>query len=261
MNYPSDFHNKIIFGDCLDIMPHIPDSSVDMILCDLPYAITSRNSWDSIIPFDKLWDQYKRICKAGAVIALTAAQPFSSELVMSNRDMFKYEIIWVKNKSSGFLNAKKMPLRKHESILIFYSSKTVYNPQKTHGHKPASRFTQNTGCGTNYGKTIKGFSGGGQTDRYPTSVLDFDVVNNISNSRVHPTQKPVPLFENLIKTYTNAGMIVLDNCIGSGTTAIAARNTGRIFIGIEKEKEYYDIASKRLNDNQLDLFHNEKQKM
>lgn len=253
MNYPSDFHNKIVFGDCLDVMTYIPDSSIDMVLCDLPYAITSRNLWDCIIPFDKLWGQYKRICTKNAVIALTAAQPFSSELVISNRDMFKYELIWVKNKSSGFLNAKKMPLRQHESVLIFYDSQPIYNPQKTQGHKPANSFTQNTGCGNNYGKTTKGFSGGGWTDRHPTSVLHFDVVNNDSNLRIHPTQKPISLFEYLIKTYTDPGMLVLDNCAGSGTTCLAAKNTDRNFIGIEKEKEYYDAANKRLLVN-VDLF-------
>jgi len=253
MNYPLDFHNKIILGDCLDIMPYIPDASVDMVLCDLPYAITSRNSWDCIIPFDKLWEQYRRICTKGAVIALTAAQPFSSELVMSNRDMFKYDLIWVKNKSSGFLNAKKMPLRQHESVLIFYDSQSVYNPQKTQGHKPANSFTQNTGCGSNYGRTTKGFSGGGWTDRHPASILNFNVVNNDSHLRIHPTQKPISLFEYLIKTYTNPGMLVLDNCSGSGTTCLAAKNTDRIFIGIEKEKEYYDAANKRLLSN-TDIF-------
>lgn len=248
MTYPDEFINKIILGDCLDIMPFIPDNSVDMILCDLPYGITARNEWDNVIDFDKLWQEYNRIIKNNAVVALTAVQPFASQLIISNLKMFRYEIIWEKNKSTGFLNANKMPLRKHENILIFYKNLPVYNPQKTTGHKPVNSYTKHTSDGNNYGDTKIGISGGGQTDRYPTSILKIDVVNNDSNDKIHPTQKPIELFEYLIKTYTNQDMLVLDNCIGSGTTAVACQNLNRNFIGIEADKNYYELARKRIKN-------------
>src|SRR5690606_33568674 len=187
--------------------------------------------WDQIIPFDKLWEQYNRIIKDNGAIVLTAVKPFSAMLIMSNPKMYRYDIIWRKNKSTGFLNAKKMPLRQHEEILVFYKKTPTYNPQKTTGHKPANSYTKHTSDGTNYGKTKTGISGGGQTDRYPTSVLDIKVMNNDDPNKFHPTQKPVELFEWLIKTYTNEGDIVLDNCMGSGTTAVACLNTNRNYIG------------------------------
>ena len=240
--------NKIHLGDCLDLMEKIEDNSIDMILCDLPYGMTARNKWDVIIPFKDLWQQYKRIAKKNAAIVLTAAQPFSAQLIMSNPEMFRYELIWQKNKKTGFLNANRMPLRAHENILVFYEKLPVYNPQKTTGHKPVNSYTKHTSDGLNYGETKTGIKGGGQTDRHPTSVLYFPVVNNDSEDKFHPTQKPVELFEWLIRTYTNEGDVVLDNCIGSGTTAIACLNSGRQFIGIEKDEEYYQRCSDRINE-------------
>ncbi len=208
----------------------------------------TQNSWDSLIDLNLLWPEYERIIKNNGAIVLTSIQPFTSILVTSNLKLFRYEYIWEKNKSTGFLNAKKMPLRNHESILIFYKELSVYNPQKTSGHKPVNSYTKNTSDGSNYGKTKIGICGGGQTDRYPKSILKFKVVNNDNSGgdRLHPTQKPVPLFEYLIKTYTNEGDVVLDNCIGSGTTAVSCINLNRKFIGIEKEEKYVDSACERI---------------
>lgn len=246
MTFSESFYDKIILGDCLEVMKSIPDESVDMILCDLPYGVTAQNKWDVIIPFDELWTAYKRITKKNAAIVLTATQPFASQLIMSNPKMFRYDLIWEKNKSTGFLNAKKMPLRRHELVLVFYRKSPIYNPQKTTGHKPVNSFTKHTSDGTNYGQTKVGIKGGGQTDRYPTSILEFPVVNNDSESKSHPTQKPVELFEWLIKTYTREGMVVLDNCLGSGTTAVACKNLNRRYIGIEKDEGYWKTATERL---------------
>ncbi|MFB8425981.1 DNA-methyltransferase [Priestia megaterium] len=239
--------NQVYNVNCLDSegMKAIPDKSIDFILCDLPYGIT-RNHWDSVIPLEELWEQYSRIIKDNGAIALTASQPFTSILAASNLKMFRYEWIWKKNKSTGFLNAKKMPLKQHESVLIFYKKLPIYNPQKTTGHKPVNSFKKNTSDGTNYGKTQTGIVGGGQTDRYPTSIIEFPVVNNDSDERIHPNQKPLGLLEFLIKTYTNENDLVLDNCMGSGATAIACINTNRNFIGFELEKDYYLKATKRI---------------
>ena len=241
--------DRILQGDCLDIMPSIPDESVDMVLADLPYGVT-QNQWDQVIPFDRLWGEYRRVTKPNAAIVLTATQPFAAQLVASNPKMFRYDLIWRKNKSTGFLNANRMPLRQHESILVFYRRLPVYHPQKSHGHGPVHSFTKHTGDGSNYGKTKRGVSGGGQTDRHPTSVIDDSVVNNDSNHKIHPNQKPAELFEYLIRTFTDEGAVVLDNCIGSGTTAIACLNTGRHFIGIEQDAEFCRLANERVAQHQ-----------
>lgn len=238
--------NNIYNEECLSGMAKIKDKSIDMILCDLPYGVTNQNKWDQIIPFDKLWEQYNRIIKDNGAIVLTAVKPFSAMLIMSNPKMYRYDIIWKKNKSTGFLNAKKMPLRSHEEILVFYKKLPTYNPQKTEGHKPANTYTKKTSDGSNYGRTKTGISGGGQTDRYPTSVLDIKVMNNDDPDKWHPTQKPVELFEWLIKTYTDEGDLVLDNCMGSGTTALACINTRRNFLGFELDAEYYSICKQRV---------------
>jgi site-specific DNA-methyltransferase (adenine-specific) len=237
--------------DCLEGMKLIPDKSVNMILCDLPYGVTNQNKWDQIIPFDPLWNEYNRIIKDNGAIVLTAVKPFSAMLIMSNPKMYRYDLIWRKNKSTGFLNAKKMPLRQHEEILVFYKKSPTYNPQKTTGHKPANTYTKHTSDGTNYGKTKLGISGGGQTDRYPTSVIDIKVMNNDDPDKFHPTQKPVELFEWLIKTYTNENEIVLDNCIGSGTTAIAAALNNRKWIGFETDNTYIELANKRIEQIEI----------
>jgi DNA modification methylase len=193
-----------------------------------------------------LWRQYNRIIKDNGAIVLTAVKPFSAMLIMSNPKMYRYDIIWSKNKSTGFLNAKKMPLRSHEEILVFYKKLPTYNPQKTGGHKPVNNYYSQR-SGTNYGKSQEKVSGGGQTDRYPTSVLDIKVMNNDDPDKWHPTQKPVELFEWLIKTYTNEGDIVLDNCMGAGTTAVPCINTHRQYIGFELDEEYQRLAEERIH--------------
>lgn len=239
--------NRVYLGDCLQIMPQIADDSIDLILADLPYEVTNRQKWDVIIPFDELWRQYERIIKKNGAIVLTATEPFRSKLISSNCLLFKYDLIWVKNKVTGFLNAKKQPLRKHESILIFYKNPPTYNPQKTTNHKPVNSYRHKDGDRSLvYGKTSE-FKGGGATDRYPTSILEFPVLNNDSPDRFHSAQKPIELMEYLIKTYTNENDLVLDNCMGSGTTCLAAKNLNRQFIGIEKEESFFKIAQQRLN--------------
>ena len=177
---------------------------------------------------------------------MNAAQPFTSLLICSNPKWFKYELIWHKNKSTGFLNAKKQPLRNHESIVVFYNKQPTYNPQKTTGHKPVNSYTKHTSDGSNYGATKLGITGGGSTERYPVSVLNFSVVNNDSEEKYHPTQKPIDMCEYLIKTYSNVGDTILDNSMGSGTTGVAAKRLNRKFIGIEKDDNYYKIASDRI---------------
>lgn len=223
---------QLHLGDCLELMKDLPDASVDLILCDLPYG-TTQNKWDSVIPFAPLWLEYKRVCK-GAVV-LTAAQPFTSSLVMSNAEGFKYQWVWEKSKPTGHLNAKKQPLRKHEDVVVFYRKQCTYNPQ---GLKDTHAVVSRTNRG-NYGDcsktTVQTKTG------YPTSILQFPTTVG-----VHPTQKPVELMEYLIRTYTNEGDVVLDNCMGSGTTGVACANTGRKFIGMEMDAEYFDIASSRI---------------
>src|ERR1035441_7611627 len=223
----------IYHGDCLQVLPTLSASSVDMVLCDLPYGVTARNAWDTIIPFEQLWPEYNRLSR-GAVV-LTAIQPFTSALVMSNAEQFKYEWVWSKQQGTGFLNAKKQPLRSHEQVLVFYRTQPTYNPQMRTGFKPyvckSGRAT------TNYGEQVSVVTES-NGERYPITVVDFGYDKN----KVHPTQKPVALMEYLIKTYTDAGDLVLDNCMGSGTTLVAARNTGRRAIGIDIEEKYCEAA-------------------
>lgn len=233
--------HEFILGDCLKVMETMETNSVDMILCDLPYG-TTQNKWDSIIPLELLWKQYWRILKPEGAVVLFGAQPFTSKLVMSEVKNFRYSLVWEKNKSTGFLNANRMPLRIHEDILVFYKKLPTYNPQKTTGHKPANTYTKHTSDGTNYGKTKQGIKGGGQTDRHPTSVLKFPVMNNDDPHKFHPTQKPISIYEFLIKSYSHEGDIILDNCSGAGTLAHACQNTGRKAICIEQEKMYYNRA-------------------
>lgn len=239
--------NTIYNEDCVSDNPNegmnrIPDNSIDMILCDLPYGKT-QNKWDSVIDLDKLWRQYKRIIKDRGAIVLTAQTPFDKVLGSSNLKMLKYEWIWEKNRGTGHLNAKKMPMKNHENILVFYKKLPTYNPQMRDGN-PYKRLncSKNSLNKGNYGKTEESYDTINNGGRYPLTVLNFPVVERT----IHPTEKPVSLFEYLIKTYTNEGDIVLDNCIGSGTTAIAAINTSRNYIGFELEKEYYDIANERI---------------
>lgn len=244
--------NKLYHGDCLDIMKNIPDASIDMILCDLPYGTTACK-WDSIIPFEPLWEQYKRIIKNNGAIVLTASQPFTSKLISSNYEMFKCEWIWEKTQATGHLDAKRKPMRAHENICVFYKKQATYNPIKTQGHKrkvSLARHKQNTEKNqTEVYHKSDNFTDYDTTERYPRSVLTF--ASDKQKCSLHPTQKPVALFEYFIKTYTNEGELVLDNCIGSGTTAIACINTKRNYIGIEKEQKYFDIANERIKQLQL----------
>ena len=240
---------SLFLGCCLDVMKGIESGSVDMVCADLPYGTTSCK-WDSVIPLDALWAEYKRVCKPDAAIVLTATQPFTSALVMSNPKWFKHEWVWRKNKATGFLNAKIMPLRNHESVLVFCGRKATYNPQMTAGHRPVNSFTKHTSDGDTVGKTKTGITGGGQTTRYPKTVLEFAVVNQDGTSaegKYHPTQKPVALMEYLIRTYSNEGQTVLDNSMGSGTTGLACANTGRCFIGIEKDADFFRVSSERIS--------------
>ena len=234
---------KLLHGDCLELMRGIPDKSIDMILCDLPYG-TTQNKWDSVIPFEPLWEQYKRVLKPRGVVILFAQIPFSITLGASNLKWLKYEWIWEKDRASGHLNAKKQPMKAHENILVFYEQIGTYNPQKTTGHKPSNISGKRLKETTNYGKFEQIISGG-QTDRYPRSVYKYNAVNS-QHGIEHPTQKPVGLLEMLINTYTLEGETVLDNCMGSGSTGVACMNTNRQFIGIEKDDKYFEIAKKRI---------------
>ena len=243
--------NKIYQGDCLELMKQIKDKSVDMILCDLPYGTTACK-WDVIIPFDKLWKQYERIIKNNGAIVLTASQPFTSALVMSNPKLFKHSWIWEKQKASNFMCMKYQPAKYHEDIVVFGKKTVKFNPikwivdeSKRDKRKTVNNPITNKDC--HLGKitrTRKADDG----SRYPKSIIKID---KKINSNLHPTQKPVKLFEYLIKTYTNEGDLVLDNCAGSGTTGVACQQTGRNFIMMEKEEKYCKIARKRLEQIRL----------
>lgn len=238
-------NGRFMMGDCLERMRELPDASVDMILCDLPYG-TTQNKWDAVIPFEPLWAEYWRVCKPNAAVVLTAAQPFTSALVMSQPREFKYDWTWRKQIGRGHLNAKKMPLKDKEDVCVFYRQQCTYNPQMTFGKpysaKEKGAFRESKKTTENYGA----FSNENRADnggvRYPKQVLDFNSVER----GIHPTQKPVSLFEYMIRTYTDEGMTVLDNCAGSGTTAIAAERTGRSWICIERDPEYYARACERV---------------
>jgi site-specific DNA-methyltransferase (adenine-specific) len=239
-------NGTFLHGDCLELMRSLSDGSVDMVLCDLPYG-TTQNKWDSVIPFAGLWEQYWRVCKPNAAIVLTAAQPFTSALVMSQVQYFKYDWTWKKPKGTGHLNAKKMPMRDKEDILVFCRGTTPYNPQFGHGDPYKNKAGKNpeTGLTDNYG-SFGNHRDGSDGKRYPKQVLEMGVVER---GTVHPTQKPVALFEYLIRTYTNPGDLVLDNTAGSGTTAIAAENAGRKWICMERDPTYYESAVGRVYDH------------
>lgn len=239
----SDRPYRLFMGDCLDVMKRIPDGSVDMIAADLPYGTTACK-WDTVIPFAPLWMHYKRIIKSSGAIVLTASQPFTSVLVMSNPKWFRYTWVWDKvNRITGFLDAKKRPLRRLEDVCIFYRESPTYNPQMVNG-KP---YDSSSGKSTtkNYGKfqRVRTICNG---QRYPQDLLQIKADNRGKEGRIHSTQKPIALFEYLIRTYTNAGETVLDNTMGSGTTIIAALNTGRKAIGIEKDAKIFETAFDRI---------------
>lgn len=236
--------NNIYIGDCLELMKQIPASSIDMVLCDLPYGMTACK-WDAVISFDLLWEQYERIAKLNCPIVLTSCQPFTSALISSNFKMFKHEWIWEKTSATGHLNASRSPMRAHESVSVFCKGTPTYNPQKTQGHP---RKTTNETIGGSrsdcYGSVAKGTAHYDSTERFPRSVIKF--AKDKQRQALHPTQKPVALFEYLIKTYSNEGETVLDNCIGSGTTAVACLSTGRNFIGMEHDEKHHAVACKRV---------------
>jgi len=251
--------NAIIKGDCLKIMPKIQNKTIDMILCDLPYGTTACK-WDTIIPFEPLWKEYKRIIKDNGAIVLTASQPFTTDLINSARKIFRYELIWDKVSGKEFYQAKRRPLKAHENILIFSKEQTIYNPQMYDTEKKNIRdriknHTKET-KNTIYGNLKKYTSIKDERKRYPSSVFVHSYQENELHysKRLHSTQKPVSLFEYLIKTYTNKGDLVLDNCAGSGTTGVAAKNLGRNFILIEKEEKYCEIAEKRIKELPTPLF-------
>ena len=235
---------ELLQGDCLELMKGIPDGSVDMILCDLPYGKTS-NPKDIPLPFEPLWEQYKRIIKDNGAIILFAQGLFYVDLVNSNRKMFRYDFSWDKVLTSGFLNANKMPLRQHEQIAVFYKKKTTYNPQYSIGKPNHSKGKPNITKNNNYGEFnfVDNHIKQG-CRKHPTSILRFSKPH--PSKAIHRTEKPVLLLEFLIKTYTNAGETVLDNCMGSGSTGVACVRTNRNFIGIEFDEKYFNIAKRRI---------------
>ena len=230
---------ELIQGDCLEKMKDIPNKSIDLILADLPYGTTACK-WDTIIPFEPLWEQYKRIIKDNGAIVLTASQPFTSALVMSNVKMFKYEWVWEKEQGVNFLLSKKQPLKITENILVFSKNQTVYNPQMTIGNP----YISGKGTSGDVSNNVVKIQTKNNGTRYPKNLIKIN-----RQTGLHPTQKPVALMEYLIKTYTNEDETVLDNCMGPGTTGVACKNINRNFIGIELDPEYFKIAEKRINEN------------
>lgn len=242
--------NKILHGDCLELMKDIPDKSIDMILCDLPYGTTACK-WDTIIPFEPLWEQYKRIIKDNGAIVLTASEPFASTLRMSNLKMYKYDWIWNKKLAGNGILAKIQPLKIHEIVCVFANGKVRYYPEMRIG-RMREKLNNIKVSEINGGDGIKIYKGDKGDKYYPTSILEYSLAG-YRKGRLHPTQKPVALFEYLIKTYTNEGDTVLDNCAGSFTTAIAAENTKRNWICMEQLEEYCEIEKKRINENRIKL--------
>ena len=229
-------------GDCLELMKEIPDKSINMILCDLPYG-TTQCSWDTVIPFDKLWEQYNRIIKDNSAIVLFGSEPFSSQLRCSNLKNYKYDWVWDKKIPSGMCNAKIQPMRQTENISVFVRGKSHYNPQMISREMPIKGGgLRDSYSGGNVGKNMKPLHKIYDM-KYPTTLIVFD---KIRKGSLHPTQKPVPLLEYLIKTYTNEGELVLDNCMGSGSTGVACLHTNRNFIGFELDEKYFNIAKERL---------------
>lgn len=233
---------KLMHGDCLVRMKEIPDASIDMILCDLPYG-TTKNKWDSVISFSDLWVEYKRVIKDNGVIALFCDGFFMAQLMLSEPEIWRYNLIWDKQKGCDYLNANRKPLKSHEEIAIFYKKKPTYNKQ--YWYSTPYKKTKNGSLSSNYGMRGVTFSESQDGKRCPLSILSFPK----DGDRVHPTQKPVALCEYLIKTYTNEGDVVLDNCMGSGSTGVACRHTDRSFIGIELDREYFKVAKQRIKSS------------
>lgn len=240
-------NSELIQGDCLDILPTVASRSVNAIIADLPYGKT-KNKWDSVIDLPQLWKQYIRVIKDDGIIILFGQDKFSARLMLSNEKMHRYNLIWEKTTPTGHLNAKRMPLRSHEDILVFYKKLPTYNPQKTTGHTrkvSSADHKRNSKKTTNYGN--HGLTGYDSTERYPKSVLKF--ATDKQKSALHPTQKPLSLLEYIVLTYTNEGDVVLDNSMGSGTTIVACEKLGRYSIGIEKDLEIFDVAVNRIEEH------------
>lgn len=237
-------HSTLVNADCFDVFPFIEDKSIDAIICDLPYGTTACK-WDSILPLDKLWNEYKRVLKPNGVILLTASQPFTTVLIGNDLKMFKYNLVWDKVAVTNPMLAKKQPMRCHEDILIFYNKQPTYNPQMRVGVK-WSRAGKKQHTTDTLGQNTLFNNGSDESEmKYPKSIVTFSNADKTKNE--HPTQKPLELMEYLIKTYTNEGDTVLDNTMGSGTCGLASIKNNRKFIGIEKEKQYYDVAVRRLS--------------
>ena len=245
---------NLMHGDCLELMAQIPDGSVDMVLCDLPYGTTACK-WDSVIPFEPLWAHYKRVIKRNGAIVLTASQPFTTALAASNLASFRYSWVWDKKFAGNFMQANRMPLRVHEDALVFAFGDKMprYYPQKTMRETPIKKGgnRQSSAIPIRQTETAAAFGASSKeyTDKHPTTILEFS--SRDGERGLHPTQKPVALMEYLIRTYTNEGETVLDNCMGSGTTGVACANTGRNFIGIEQDDKYFAIAKQRIELAQL----------
>lgn len=236
---------KMEHGNCMKQIQSVKDKSVDMIFTDLPYG-TTQNEWDECIDLEELWTQYSRVIKDDGCIALWGQPPFTFQLAAAATVPFRYEWIVEKTSATGFLNAKKMPMKAHESVLVFYKKLPTYHPQITEGHSPVHNYTKHTSDGSNYGSTKLGISGGGKTTRYPRDVITFKW--DKQTCRLAPTQKPVAACEYFIKTYTDPGELVLDTCFGSASTAIACINTGRSFLGYELSEKYFRIGADRVRD-------------
>ncbi|MFA5422850.1 MAG: site-specific DNA-methyltransferase [Phycisphaerae bacterium] len=251
----NNYINQLFEGDCLDIMEHLPEHSIDMVLCDLPYG-TTQNKWDSVIPLDKLWERYGRVVKTNGAIVLTSQGIFTAKLILSNERFFKYKIVWEKSKPTNFLNAKKQPLRKHEDICVFYKKPPTYNPQMGIGkaYSKGVRKSQFTGSYGNFKPVLVENESG---LRYPTDVVYFKTAESEGCGTVwHPTQKPVELGRYLIRTFTNPGDIVLDNASGSGSFLLAAMLEQRNFVGIEKNQD-----AKLFKDEYVDLVDISKERL
>ncbi len=247
--------DRIYNMDCLEGMKAIPDGSVDAVICDLPYG-TTQCPWDAVIPFEPLWKQYDRICKPNAAVILFGVNPFFADVINSNRKNFRYEIVWFKTSFAGFLNAEKCPLRAHENIAVFYRKLPTYNPQMQESQVPKRCTTLGSKVNVGiYGEKMKIENWEDTGYRYPIDVVTFkkDVKGSGDERHLHPTQKPVDLLRYLVRTYTNEGDTVLDNCMGSGTTAIACIKERRHFIGFELSKEYFDKAVRRIKAEQAQL--------
>jgi len=237
--------DTIILGDCLEVMPHLPEKSIDLVLCDLPYGVTACE-WDKRLPLDELFNEYRRLLAPNGAIILTATQPFATDLINACRAWFRYDLVWDKVAPVGFLNSHKMPLRRHESILVFYEHLPVYHPQFTSGRPYRSKGDAERKAGVY--KALPALAKENPGLRYPTSILQFPRETNNGTTRrlFHPTQKPLSLFEYLIRTYTDPEAVVLDNCLGSGTTALACIATARHYVGIEKDPIFAARSSERV---------------